>query len=293
MKWNKLICRRRDGMRAVKYIVWGLCCGLAIFASSCRTSRQIHPVALTGHTVEERVGLIVNRPVSYKTFSSALRFGIKSGVNRDSITADARLRIVKDEMIQLSLRIPILGTEAARINISPDQILIIDRMNKRYFVESMENLKKHLPFDFDYYSVQSLFTNQLFIAGKQEVTPDDYASFGYREDEFSAVLSRQDSRGIVYDFTGDYSHRILKTEVYKNDKTVSMNWNYADFERVSDNCLFPMKMSMALTVPDNLISMNLNFSSVDIDAAFELKTDIPSKYKQIDINQLIKLIRSL
>lgn len=278
--------------RKNKYIAWVLCLGLAAFVSSCRTSRQIQPVALTKHTVEERVGLIVNRSLPYKTFSSSLRFGIKPGVNREGITVDAQLRIVKDEMIQLSLRIPILGTEAARINISPDKILIVDRMNKMYFTESMENLKKHLPFDFDYYSLQSLFTNQLFIAGKQEITPDDYASFGYWEDEFSAVLSLQDSRGIVYGFTGDYSHRILKTEVYKNDKAVNMNWDYADFGQTSGNRLFPMKMSMALTVPDNLISMNLNFSSVDIDTAFELKMNIPSKYKPIDINQIIKLIQS-
>jgi hypothetical protein len=242
--------------------------------------------------VEERVGLIVNQSMPYKTFSSNLRFGIKPGVNREGITTDAQIRIIKDEMIQLSLRIPILGTEAARISISPDQILIIDRMNKMYFAESMENLKKHFPFEFDYYSLQSLFTNRLFIAGKQEVTPDDYASFGYCEDEFSAVLSRQDSWGTGYDFTGDYSHRILKTEVYKNNKTVNMNWDYADFGRVSNDRLFPMKMSMVLTVPDNLISMNLNFSSVDIDTAFELKTDVPSKYKPIDINRIIKLIQS-
>lgn len=279
--------------RKNKYIAWVLCLMLAAFVSSCRTtSRQIQPVALTKHTVEERVGLIVNRSIPYRTFSSSLRFGIKPGVNRDGITVDAQLRIVKDEMIQLSLRIPILGTEAARINISPDKILIVDRMNKMYFTESMENLKKHLPFDFDYYSLQSLFTNRLFIAGKQEVTPGDYASFGYWEDEFSAVLSRQDSRGTVYGFTGDYSHRILKTEVYKTGKAVNMNWDYAGFGQTSGNRLFPMKMSMALTVPDNLISMNLNFSSVDIDTAFELKMDIPSKYKPIDINQIIKLIQS-
>ena len=278
--------------RKNKYITWVLCLGLAAFASSCRTSRQVQPVALTEHTVEERVGLIVNRSIPYRTFSSSLRFGFKPGVNRDGITVDAQLRILKDEMIQLSLRIPILGTEAARINISPDKILIVDRMNKMYFTESMENLKKHLPFDFDYYSLQSLFTNRLFIAGKQEVTPGDYASFDYREDEFSAVLSWQDSRGIVYGFTGDYSHRILKTEVYKTGKAVNMQWDYADFRQTSGNRLFPMKMSMALTVPDNLISMNLNFSSVDIDTAFELKMDIPSKYKPIDINQIIKLIQS-
>jgi hypothetical protein len=242
--------------------------------------------------MEERVELIVNQHFSYKTLSSNLRFSIKPGMNHGNMTTDAQLKIIKDEMLQLSLRIPILGTEAARVNISPDKIMIIDRINKAYFAESMENLKEHFPFDFDYYSLQSLFTNRLFIAGKQDLTPDDYASFNYGEDEFSAFLSRQDSREISYDFTSDYSHKIMKTEIYKQDKTVDMNWDYADFGRASNNLLFPMKMSMALIVPNNLITMNLNFSSVNIDTAFELKTDIPSKYKQIDINQVIKLIQS-
>jgi hypothetical protein len=242
--------------------------------------------------MEERVGLIQSQALPYKTFSGNLRFGVKPGINHGNITTDAQLRIVKNEMIQLSLRIPILGTEAARINISPQQVLIVDRINKMYFAESMENLKNHFPFDFDFYSLQSLFTNQLFIAGKQELTPYDYTSFDYWEDEFSATLNQIDSRGIAYDFTSDYSHRILKTEVYKSNKEVDMNWDYSDFGRTSNNRLFPMKMNMTLTIPNDSISLNLNFSNVDIDASFELKTDIPRKYEQINLNQAVKLIQS-
>jgi hypothetical protein len=272
-----------------KHTAWILC--MAILVCSCRTSRQTQPVVPTeGHTPEERIGLIASQATSYRTLSSGLRFGVKPGVNRE-ITVDAQLRIVRDEMIQLSLRIPILGTEAARINISPNRILIIDRINKVYFVETMDNLKERFPFEFDYYSLQSLLTNRLFIAGKRDVTPDDYASFACRADTFFTVLSRRDSYGIIYEFTADHSHRILKTVIDNNDKTVNINWDYAAFETFG-NRLFPMKMNMALTVPDNLISMSLSFSSMDIDAAFELKTDIPPKYKPIDIDRVIQLIQS-
>jgi hypothetical protein len=137
-----------------------------------------------------------------------------------------------------------------------------------------------------------LFTNQLFIAGKQALTPDDYVSFDYREDEFSATLNQKDSRGMSYDFVSDYSHRILKTEVYGNHKEVDMMWNYSDFGQTSGNRLFPMKMNMTLTIPNNSISMTLNFSTVDIDASFELKAEIPQKYRQIDLDQAIKLLKN-
>jgi len=278
--------------RKNKFIAWVLFSGIAILLSSCKTSRQAQQIALTKQTMEERVEMILNQALPYTTFSGNLRFGIQPGMNRGNVTTDAQLKIIKDQMIQLSLRVPILGTEAARINISPEQVIIIDRINKMYFAESMENLKKRFPFDFDFYSLQALFTNQLFIAGKQELIPDDYASFGYREDEFSATLSQKDSRGIIYDFTSDYSHRILKTEVYNNSKNVDMNWDYSDFGRTSNNRLFPMKMNVTLIILKELVSMSLNFSNVDIDTSFELKADIPPKYKPIDLDQIVKFIQS-
>ena len=279
--------------RRNKFIALVLFLGIAVLLSSCKTSRQTKQIALSKQTMEERVELILNQALPYSTFSGNLRFSIKPGMNRGNITTDAQLRIIKDEMIQLSLRIPILGTEAARVNISPDQVIIIDRINRMYFAESMENLKKRFPFDFNFYSLQSLFTNQLFIAGKQELMRDDYTSFNYWEDEFSAILSQKDSRGIIYDFTSDYSHRILKTEVYNSNKAMDMNWDYSDFGRTSNNRLFPMKMNVALTTPKDLVSMNLNFSSVDIDTPFELKAEIPPKYKPINLDQIIKFIQSL
>jgi len=275
-----------------KFITWVLFLGIMIWLSSCKTIHQTQQIILTKHTVEERVGLILNQALPYKTLSGNLRFSIKPGMNRGNMTTDAQLRIIKNEMIQLSLRVPILGIEAARVNISPEQIIIIDRINQMYFAESIENLKKRFPFDFDFYSLQALFTNQLFITGKRELMPNDYTFFDYWEDEFSATLSRKGSRGITYDFTSDYSHRILKTEIYNSNKAVNANWDYSDFGRASNNRLFPMKMNVTLTIPNDLFSMNLNFSSVNIDTSFELKADIPQKYKPIDINQVIKLIQS-
>jgi hypothetical protein len=273
-----------------KYTAQILFLGIALFISSCKTSRQTGQIALTAHTKTEKVGLILSQALPYQTFSGNLRFSVKLGSDRGNVTTDAQLKIIKNEMIQLSLRIPFLGTEAARINISPEQVTIVDRINKMYFTESMENLKNRFPFDFDYYSLQSLFTNQLFIAGKQELMPADYVSFDYREDEFSATLNQQDSRGIIYDFVSDYSHRIQQTAVYKSDKAVDMTWDYSDFGRTSGNRLFPMKMKMALTVSTHLIAMDLNFSSVTIDTPFELKVEIPQKYKAIDWEQAVRLI---
>jgi len=276
-----------------KLIALVMLLGIAVLLNSCKTSHQAQQIALTKQTVEERVEMILGQALPFNTFSGNLRFGIQPGKNRGNMATGAQLKIIKDQMIQLSLRDPILGVvEAARVNISPEQILIIDRINRMYFAESMENLKKRFPFDFNFYSLQALFTNQLFIAGAQALTPDDYTAFDYREDKFSATLSHRDSRGIIYNFISDYTHRIQKTEVYNSSKTTNLSWDYSDFGQTSNNRLFPMKMNVTLNVPTDLFSMSLDFSSVDIDTPFELTADIPAKYKQINLDQIIKVIQS-
>lgn len=46
----------------------------------------------------------------------------------------------RDEVIQLSIA-PFLGIEVARAEISPDGVLVMDRMNKRYVQVPFDELK--------------------------------------------------------------------------------------------------------------------------------------------------------
>ena len=185
-----------------------------------------------------------------------------------------------------------MGTEVARITITPEQITIIDRSNKRYVSESMETLQQLTSFDFDFYSLQALFTNQLFIAGKPKLAKEDYPAFQWTESEFFVTLNHTDKQGIRYDFTSDFSNRVIRTEMYKNKSETNMQWMYRDFLPASDKRLFPMKMNMELTVPDDLISLNLSFNSVTIDGNFEIDASIPDKYQPVGIEQIIRLIQS-
>lgn len=267
--------------------------GVVILFNACKTTHtSSSSVALSKMEKKERIESIQYQTIPFNTLSSSLRFSIKPGLKKSTTSANAQLRIIKDKIIQLSLRVPILGIEVARISIMPEQIIIIDRNNKRYFSESMQTLQQTASFDFDFYSLQALFTNQLFIAGKPSISPEDYNSFSWKESDYLVRLNNTDNQGIHYDFVSDYSNRIIQTEMYKDKKETKMNWLYKDFGLASNNRLFPMKMTMELTVPNDLITLNLAFNNVDIDTRFELDTTIPSNYQPIEIKQIIELIKS-
>lgn len=268
-----------------------LLAGFILFFSACKTGRQAATsTALNKMEKVERIEAIQYQSIPFNTLSSSLRFSVKPGTKKNTTSANALLRIVKDQIIQLSLRIPILGTEVARMSITPEQVIIIDRTGKRYVSESIQALKQNTSFDFDFNNLQALLTNQLFIAGKSSIAPEDYSSFNWTEDKFFVRLNNTDSQGIHYDFVSDAANRIIQTEMSK--KNVNMNWQYKDFGTASNDHSFPMTMLMELTVPNDIIMMNLTFNSVDIDTDFKLDTAIPKNYQRIEFEQIIKLIRS-
>jgi hypothetical protein len=266
--------------------------GMLFLLGGCKTSRPAGPVTLAKMGKEERIESLQYQSPQYNTLLSSLKFNLKPGLKKNAMSANAQLKIIKDKAIQLSVRIPVLGTEIARMTITPEQITIIDRSNKRYVSESMETFQRIISFDFDFYSLQALFTNQLFIAGKSALAKEDYPAFQWTESEFLVTLNHTDRQGIRYDFTSDFSNRVIRTEMYKNKSETNMQWAYRDFLPASDNRLFPMKMSMELAVPDDLITLNLAFNHVNIDADFEIDTAIPNKYQPVGIEQIIRLIQS-
>jgi hypothetical protein len=280
---------RGDGL-LLKFAMTAL--SVVILLSGCKTTHQPAAVALAKMRKEDRIESIQQQSIPFNTLSSSLRFSIQPGKKKNTTSTNAQLRIIKDQTIQISLRIPILGTEVARATFTPEQVILIDRIHKRYFSQSMQAFKEKTSFDFDFYSLQALFTNQLFIAGKPSVTPNDYNTFQWNENQYLFTLNNTDKQGVHYDFTGDFTQRIIQTEMYKNKDDVNLNWQYKDFGLTSNNRLFPMKMTMELTIPNDLITMNLLFNNVDINTDFELNTSVPNDYQPVTMEDIIKLIQS-
>ena len=71
--------------------------------------------------------------------SSKLQLTIPSGSD-GSITTGGTMKMKGGERVQLSILMPILRTEIARLEITPDEVLLIDRMNKRYVRASPERV---------------------------------------------------------------------------------------------------------------------------------------------------------
>lgn len=90
-----------------------------------------------------------------------------------SVTVGGTLKMKGRERLQISLLMPILRTEIGRIEITPDEVLLVDRMNKRFVRATKEELKDILPQNIPFSRLEKILTDASLPGGKTELTGKD------------------------------------------------------------------------------------------------------------------------
>ena len=230
---------------------------------------------------------ILENEVRYSTFSSKLNMSFSTG--RKVLNSRATLRIVRNEAIQLSIQ-PIFGIEMFRLYIQPDCIIILDRMNKRYVQETYDDLKKEYPIGFNFYTLQSLFTNALFIPEQSNVLIDDYNNFRYLQSSDNYLLSGRDKLSdINYSFCVNGNDQITLTQMYMPAKKYSLEWSYDEFTLV-EKLFFPFKMKVSASSQEVNLNTSISLSSINFDESLTLDSSIPSSYTKVELKEVIKLL---
>ena len=280
----KILTKMKIKMR-IKIFSLLLICPL-FFITSCKTTKE---TAMKSYEARELFSLVADNGLEYQTFSGKMKASLRAGKN--DIDINAYLRIIKDEKLQLSFQMPILG-EMFKFAVSKDSLILIDRINKRFVAESMQDIKQTSSFDFNLYNLQALFTNQLFLAGKPAVTTADFQLFTVNQEKEQAFLTAKD-KYINYTFTVDYTDRIRNSMMTGNSGNATMNWSYDNFSLLENKSLFPMQMGVNLNSSTNKLSLNLAFSKIDLDKDIDIDFNIPKKYNRITLAQALTLINGM
>ena len=85
-------------------------------------------------------------------------------------TVNGTMKLKDGERMQLSFLMPILRSEVARIDITPDEVLLVDRMGKRYVQASRQELKGMLPKKATFHALEKLLHAASRPDGKNVLT---------------------------------------------------------------------------------------------------------------------------
>lgn len=253
--------------------------------SGCKSKKTIAGGGeLVNKTHSQVVEDVVNTQLKYRTISTKGNIEFKVGSSGQK--APAVYKIIKDKVLQASVRIPFLGSEVFRINITPDSIVIIDRMKKRYVSEDVAILGKNAGFNF--YNLQDLFTNQLFYPGDKSVEATDHSKFNVSTANELYLLQAANKTKTTYNFAVDATNHIASTLIYNKDRNLTVQWSYSDFI-VDGQYSYPTKMEAKVDVSKKRLDIGIYFSKLDIDSGSELDVDmsIPSKYTKVDIKEIL------
>jgi hypothetical protein len=199
------------------------------------------------------------------------------------------LRIVKDSVIQLSFQ-PFAGVEVFRIEFGRDSVKALDRMNKRYVLESYAGLQGQASAAFNFYNLQALFSNRLFIPGEQKVSPLQYKRFRLKQEGETAEASVRDAGKWLYAFSADGGGKLLSTRIDDPAERFAVRWAYADF-RSAEKQLFPMLMNVRIGIDGTPAGeMQMSVSRIQRDIPLNPEFAVPPKYKRVTFAEIIKLI---
>lgn len=259
--------------------------GLILMLGGCK-SKKMSVLDTSGYLKSKSHNEVLNdvltSELNYKTITTKGKVYVKGkGYN-------AVFKLVKDEFMQVSIRAPFINIEAVRVNISPDKVVIIDRLMGRSYAElDMKGTGMNLMIAFNFYNLQALLTNQLFLAGNKNVSKADYGSFKMSVDDNKFILETKDKNKLLYNFAVDASDRIVSTAVTNSNKDMSLLWEYSDFVQDQDY-IYPTKMTASINAKKKKTQLGISYDKLEINTEFEIDKSIPTKYKKVELTDLIK-----
>ena len=256
--------------------------------ASCSATKSIKTShSIEGMTEKEFVEHVIDNAGGWHALTAKMALSVDLG--KGTTKVNGALRIKKGEVIQMSIA-PFLGIEVARAEISPDGILVIDRMNKRYVEVSFAEVEALAKADLDFHTLQALFLNELFLPGKGDLTARDASSFKVEPEVEGVWLNVKRTKRFGYHFLTEAPEALLKESyIGLNGTPYGLRWKYEDFRSLGKKN-FPTDMKLAFEGGKKPVKAAFALSRLSTDADWETRTEISPKYNKVELEEILKLL---
>lgn len=261
---------------------------LVLILSSCGSKKNA--ISIGGVIVEknqkELVTDVLDKELKYKTLSGKTKFELSYAKSKKSMKVTSVIKMIKDETIQISFR-ALFGYEVAVLTLTPDSIHIIDRYNKRY---GSDNISKFASSDnsFNYYNLQALLTNSIFLPGKITVSETNYKDFDFGVNSNMYLLKVKDKSNVLYNFAVDGSDKLASTLIF-SPKKFTLQWSYLDFIQDGEY-IYPTQMQANLEAKDQRFDIKISYDKLEINKDLVITKPNPdsNKYQKVSVTEVIK-----
>lgn len=254
---------------------------------SCSTSKHLSgkPSVAKQSTEDLYKQHVLANAVSTKSLTAKMRLNLSLG-DKD-VALSGSLKMKRGDVIQLSLTFPIVG-EVGRMEFTPQEVLIVDRINSRYVRTSYDKVDFLHSANLDFSALEALFWNEVFYPGadvRNKVAEYTVSSAGAH-----TLLSLTSAPVLDYSF-------LTITESALLDRTTISSKNIADKSALTciygnfvkfDSGKFPSSITITFAGGKQNCGLDMALSSLSTSSDWNSRTTLSPKYKEMDAESILK-----
>lgn len=290
----------------------GIIVAATLVFASCGTNKAIvkqsttvkQTTAPTQSSVQKQklqfVQKVSDQSLYQKNLVSDLSFTLNTGSRNISVPGILHMR--RDEVIRIQLLIPLIRSEVGRIEFTKDYVLFIDRMHKQYVKASYNDVAFLKDNGINFYSLQALFWNQLFIPGQQRVGESQLSMFSV---DLAAVQANNvpvillDGK-MAYKWLAESASGLINMAEAKytsaNHGVSTLKWNYGNFQNFGAK-KFPVYHEVTIqtqaTKQQRTIKAVFELNGLSDNADWESFTTPSNRYQKVGVDEILEKLTKL
>jgi len=226
--------------------------------------------------------------------TSKVKFSVEVGAQ--DITLTGNLRMNRNDVIRLQL-MAFGFVEAARLEFTKDYVLVMDRINKLYMKASYREVDFLRNSGINFYTLQALFWNELFMPNHSTLDEDDLKKFTTTQNGDDVVISLEGDK-LTYSWLTSQDTGIIKMAniLYKDrfNGNSQLNWDYQTFTTLEDGKKqFPNKMAVTLTTPKKEVKLGITLNYIGHESDWEQRTSVSNKYRKVTVDEILSRFMAL
>jgi hypothetical protein len=266
----------KNGAQANGYIKLLAVCFLLIMVG-CKARKQLvaKRIAIdsTSKAMDNKIiklNAIRAGQTSFDAFSGKARTKLDIGGSSNDVTLN--IRIKNDRKIWISIT-AIAGIEVARVLITPDSILIINRLQSVYVKKPFSYINTFAGKEVNYKTIESLL-----IGNAIPELINDNADLMTNPDNITLTGNLQD---LVYKLIIGPGMKVTQTDLNDQNAGQSLQVTNNTFIQAGSRML-PSQIDITSLVKDKKIEVNLHYIKSEFDQQLEYPFSIPSRYKEVN-----------
>ena len=271
--------------------------------SSCRTVREVPVEAIKPVSTGKLLRKAEKNALNYKDFAIN-RINCHFSGNNTNSNFRIKLKAKRDEKILLS--ISKINIPLGRVLLTPDSVRYVNYIERNYFVDDYAFLRRIFNMDLDFYTVQSLISNDLFLYTGQ-IEDHHFNNFNLAVEDGHYVLTSGSTNNSQSDKKSKYvkkrglnsghqnstlhqkmyfdpvTYSLMKLILYDEGSDRKINIAFDDFIKIRKND-FPGSIDFEVISDIEEIRLKIRMNGFSTDIIDSIDLSIPEKYEQIRIN---------